>query len=1112
MQFNILTWALVAALTASTPLAAQQASAQRFSPRGVQTSASYSRLPLTFEANKGQTAGQVKFLSRGKGYTAFLTAGGMVLALRPSQVIANSKQGSVSTTQQPANATLQFQLSGANKNPVAMGEDQKIGKVNYFLGNNPAQWHINVPTYAKVRYKNVYPGIDLIYYGNHQQLEYDFAVAPGVDPARIQFEIKGADQTSVDSQGNLVLKIGSKEMHFQSPIVYQESNGQRVPVEGGYVIKNSTSVAFHVGQYDSNQPLVIDPVLVYSTYLGGSGSDQLTGIAVDNSGSVYVAGYTDSATFPLTTLGSLPANTDHVFVAKLDSTGSNLIYADYLGGNNQDYAAGLVLDTANNVYITGSTESSNFPTVNAYQPQQPGPYSGFMTKISADGASLLHSTYLGGNSFDQPTSIAIDSSGQVHVAGFTMSQNFPVVNAYQSTAPPNQASLSGDYGFLTKFSSDGSSLVYSTYLGGSSNVAQDCGSPCWPAPYNAVSALVVDANGNAYVTGATNTYNFPVTSGAYLTTNTAQQDATVGFVSKFSSVGNLSYSTYFYGSSGNPVGIGAIAVDGSGSAYITGGVSSDGTFPVTSTSICDPGASGFGCSYAFVTKFDPTGSSLLYSTFLGANNYANPQAIALDANNNAYVLASTRSSSYSTSNGIEAYNSGNDILLVEIDPGASTELFSTYLGGAGNDAPAGMAVDSNGNIYVAGSTDSSDFPTSQGAFQSSLGGHTDAFVAKISAAAAPAVSFAPASLQFAGIPVSSTSQAQTVLLRNMGSSPLSISSIKANGDFAETDNCGTSVPAAGSCMFSVTFAPTASGSRSGSIVIQDNAAGSTQQITLSGIGTAASVALTTTSLTFASVQVGSSSSTQTVTLTNNGTASLNISGVQATGDFAQTNNCPSILASGSNCTIRVTFTPTATGTRSGTVVVSDSAQGGQQTVTLSGIGSDFTITSSTSSNTIQAGATATYTLAVASVGGSFSNAVSLSCGGLPAGAACSFSPSSATPGSGNVAVTMTITTSVTSADATPSLPAQKSPVYAAFMQLQGFGLFGLVLAGSKKRSKRLAIFVILALLVLGMMFMSGCAGGTGIGQQQNKGTSYTVTVTGTSGALQHSVPVTLTIQ
>ncbi len=270
-----------------------------------------------------------------------------------------------------------------------------------------------------------------------------------------------------------------------------------------------------------------------------------------------------------------------------------------------------MLDSANDVYLTGSTGSSNFPVVNAFQSQQPGPYTGFLTRLSADGSSLLYSTYLGGSTFDQPTSLAIDGLGEVLVAGYTMSQNFPVMNAYQSTALPNQGGVYGIYGFLTKFAPTGSTLVYSTYVAGSSTFAQTCGStPCWPASYNAVSAVTADANGNAYIAGTTNSVNFPATPGSYLTSNNTQ-GATIGFVSKFNAAGSLDYSSYFYGSSGNPVSIAAIAADSAGSAYITGSAYSDGTFPVTSTSICDPGVYGFGCSYAFVTKFDPPGATLL---------------------------------------------------------------------------------------------------------------------------------------------------------------------------------------------------------------------------------------------------------------------------------------------------------------------------------------------------------------------------------------------------------------------------------------------------------------------------------------------------------------------
>lgn len=910
-------------------------------PQNARVASNYGHLPVTFELNQGQTSPQVKFVSRGKGYSAFLTAGGMVLSLRPSKTVAAQPTDSVAVnnkSQQPVNTTLQFKLVGAAQHPPVIGEAPQSGLVNYFIGKDPTKWHTNVPTYGRVRYKAVYPGIDLVYYGNSQQLEYDFAVAPGADPGRIQFEIKGASQIAVDAEGNLVLQTSNGELHFQSPVVYQESNGLRVAVSGAYVMNDPTHVTFHVATYDARKPLVIDPVLVYSTYLGGSGDDQPTGIAVDSTGSVYIAGYTHSADLLPTTIGAPSPNANHVFVAKLDPTGSRLVYADYIGGNGDDYGVGLALDGANNVYVTGSTTSSNFPTANPYQAIAPGSYTGFLTKISADGSSLLYSTYLGGNGFDQPVGVAVDTLGEAHVAGSTTSRNFPVVNAYQNTALANQGGFYGDYGFVTKFSADGSSLIYSTYLAGNMNVLQNCGNPCWPSPYSAVSAIALDGNGSAYVTGTTNTSNFPVTSGAYLTSNTTQQDATLGFVSKLAGSGNLDYSTYFYGSGGNSIAIGAITVDGSGSAYIAGAASSDGTFPITSTGICDPGVSGFACSYAFVTKFDPTASTLLYSTFLGPNNYASPQSIALDSGNNAYVVANTFSPAFETINGIEGHTNAEEVLLVEIDASATTELFATYLGGSGSDFGSGIALDSKGNIYVVGSTDSTDFPVTQGAFQNSLGKGNDAFVLKIGPNSAPAVAMSPGLLQYAVQPVGSTSSTQTILLRNMGSSPLSIASIKTSGDFTETDDCGISVAAAANCTLSITFTPTAPGLRSGSIAIQDDAAGSSHLINLTGDGSGPGATLTPSTLTFPGQRLGTSSASQTATLTNSGTLALNITGIQVTGDFAQKNNCPAQLPSGSSCVLNITFNPTALGTRNGTLTISDNAYGSTQSATLIGTG------------------------------------------------------------------------------------------------------------------------------------------------------------------------------
>ena len=1123
MRLRTVVWVLFSFMLAAMASSAQQTSGRLPSnaaiPLGKGSDTNYGKLPLVFEANQGQADPQVRFLSRGSGYTAFLTSGSMVLSLRPTKVPPLQQTGVVATTSKvlpAAITTMQFRLLGAAKNPAVVGEDQQAGRVNYFIGNDPASWRTNVPTYARVRYKNVYPGIDLVYYGNHRQLEYDFVISPRADPGQIELEIKGANQIELDAEGNLVLQTSSGELHFQNPAVYQEANGQRLPVYGSYVLKDPTHVAFQLAQYDPSKPLVIDPVLVYGTYLGGSGTDQASGIAVDSTGSVYVAGYTDSTDFPLATLGSLPAGATHVFVAKLDSTGSNLVYADYIGGNSQDYGFALTLDSANNVYVTGSTASSDFPVVNPYQGLYPGSFNAFLSKISPDGSSLLYSTYLGGNASDQPSSIAIDSLGSVLVAGNTSSTNFPVVNAYQATVSPNQNGLYGNYGFLTKFSPDGASLVFSTYLSGNSNVALNCGgNPCWPSPYSAISGISLDSNGATYAAGVTNTYNFPTTPGAYLLTNSTSQDNIVGFVSKISSSGSLDYSTYFYESSGAIMSLNAIAVDGSGSAYVTGVALSDGTFPITSTSICDPSLEGWGCNFAFVTKFDPTGSTLLYSTFLGPNNAANPQAIVLDANNDAYVLASTSSSSFAIVNGIEPYTNGNDLLLVEIDPVANAELFATYLGGSADESPAGIALDSNGNLYIAGSTDSTDLPVTQGAFQHMLGGNTDAFVLKIGSNSAPSVSVIPASLQYAAQAVGSTSQPQRALLRNMGSSPLTISSITASGDFAETDTCGSSVPAAGNCTFSVTFTPTAGGLRSGSILIQDDAAGSPHVINLSGHGTGTVAALTPASLAFSAQRVGISSTAQAVTLTNSGNATLNIGNVQVTGDYGQTNTCPATLASNSSCTVNITFTPTASGTRNGTLTVNDNAQGSPQVANLAGVGTDFSLTSSPSSDTLKAGATATYQLAVSPVSGTFTDIVKLSCSGTPALATCNISPNAVTPNAGAATATVTITTTAQVAQSIPVYPLQSAPIYAVWMQLPGIGVFGMILASPRSRSRKPRVIILLILMIAAMMFMAGCAGGTGITTPPHSGTTpgtYTITVTGTSGTLQHSLPLTLIVQ
>ncbi len=1172
--------------------------------------AQVAKLPLLFEANKGQVNSKVNFISKGPGYSAFLTAQGMTLSLRGQRAVPPNTGVSVN-----APSTIEFRLAGASQSQVAAGEDIQAGHVNYFIGKDRSKWIRNVPVYSRVRYKSVYPGIDLIYYGKQRQLEYDFAVAPGSDPSKICFEIRGARQLRVDASGNLVLQTGTGAVQFQAPSIYQEKSGVRVPVQGGYVMQDSTHIRFQVATYDKTMPLTIDPVLNYSTYLGGSAGDQPQGVSVDASGNVYVTGSTDSTDFTMTSFGPLVAGNTHAFVMKLDPTGSTLIFNDYIGGSSQDYGAAVAVNTSN-VYVTGSTTSSDFPLVNAFQPSYPGGYNGFVAKISADGSSLVYSTYLGGNGGEIPVAMAVDAVGEMTVAGYTSSTNFPTANAYQGTVAPNDGGVYGDYGFVTKFTADGSALVFSTYLGGSSNVPLNCGgSPCWPQPASLIMGMQSDASGNVYVAGSTNTYDFPVSSSAYQHSNTTTENNFAGFVTKFTTNGSLAYSTYL--GSDLLTQISAIAVDGNGAAYVTGIAFTDGTFPVTSTSICDPSTDGSACNFGFVTKLDPSGTSLQYSTFLGPNNQSSPAAIALDSQNDAFVIASVSGDTGTAVDAMEGYAGGNDLLLVEIDPQATTQVFATYLGGSSDEqpAPGGLTVDSNGNLYAIGTTDSTDFPTTNGSLQPAYGGNVDGFLIKIAGQNAPGVSLSPNSLTFGTLAMGSSTPAQTVLLRNMGSAALAISSITAQGDFSETDNCGGSVPAAGTCSFSIVFSPVEGGTRNGSIVIADDAAGSPHQITLSGTGIGPAVVLSSQSLDFGSVMLGNSSIAQVVSilnggnmplnitgmnisgdftqsnncpatlapaqscsanviftpsvggqrtgsltitdngqagaqrvgltglggilqlsatsttltfspqalhnastqkslvLTNSGNASLTMTGIQINGDFAQSNNCPTILAVSATCTVQVTFTPSTTGQRSGILTVSSNAGNSPETISLAGEGVDFTITTAGASQTVKSGSTASYTLNISPVGSAFDAAVKLSCSGNPANTTCDFSSNSVTPGGQTAVVTLSIETGTSALAARTSRPHAQSH-YAFWMGLQGLGLFGMFVVTPKRRSKSLtavASLVIFAALLL----TTGCAGGTGIAQQSQTGTTpgtYSITITGASGSLQHTVPLTLTVQ
>src|SRR5437667_430244 len=458
---------------------------------------SYGKLPLHFEANQGQTHQAISFLTPSADSSLYLTAGEAVLVLTKPNPDAKRDLRSTperrGTQPRGTPVVVRMSLVGAAPKPLVSGLDELPGKVNYLIGKDPAKWRTNVPTYAKVHYRAVCPGIDLVYYGNQRQLEYDFVVSPGANPERIVLGFQGAERLEINAEGELVLHAAGGVIRQRVPVIYQEIDGVRTKIEGRYVLKDAHRVGFQAAAYDQSRPLVIDPTLVDSTYLGGSGWDYGYGIAVDAAGSAYVTGVTSSTDFP--TASALQATNGggvegDAFVTKLDPTGSALVYSTYLGGSGDDYGYGIAVDAAGSAYVTGSADSTDFPTVNPLQAANGGVGDAFVSKLDATGSALLYSTYLGGSARDAASGIAVDGAGSAYVTGYTISTNFPTMN-------PLQAAHGGGYShaFVTKLDAAGSALLYSTYLGGSAR--------------DAASGIAVDGAGSAYVTGLTRSANFP---------------------------------------------------------------------------------------------------------------------------------------------------------------------------------------------------------------------------------------------------------------------------------------------------------------------------------------------------------------------------------------------------------------------------------------------------------------------------------------------------------------------------------------------------------------------------------------------------------------------------
>jgi hypothetical protein len=664
----------------------------------------YGKLPLSFEANHGQSDGRVKFLSRNGGYTLFLTEDEAVLALRgrsahkTGEKTASIDHASQSPAARTTDSVLRMKLSHANPAAKVTGVDELAGTSNYFIGNDPAKWRSNIPTYAQVKYEGIYSGIDLVYYGNQRQLEYDFVVAPGADPRRIAFDVRGAKRVRKDEHGDLVLKMSEGEIRWRKPLAYQEEDGARQEVAACYSITGTNRVGFEVAGYDASRTLYIDP-LIYSTYLGGSGDDFGNGIAVDSAGNAYVTGSTTSTNFP--TMNPLQPNNGGsmtAFVTKINAAGSALVYSTYLGGSGGDTGYGIAIDGAGNAYVTGSTSSTNFPTKNPLQSANGGGGDAFVTKINASGSALVYSTYLGGSGSDVAYGLALDSAGNAYVTGKTASTNFPTQNPFQ---PVNHGGNPAYDAFVAKINSSGSALVYSTYLGGSN--------------YDVSSGIAVDSAGNAYVVGTTYSTDFPTLNAlgpAYFGSGDA-------FVTKFDPSGSaLVYSTYlgtsadyfdYRNGNGN-----AIAVDTAGDAYVTG---------TYYTTYCNFNT----CNYfAIADQINSTGSAFVYQTNpivnASGSSYSIGYAIAVDNSGRAFVT------------GVAGSDTPNPLyrtFVAKLDSTGAGVGSPTFLSTANSQTYGyGIATDGLDNAYVTGATSGTGFPTKNPLQPANAGGY-DAFVTKI---------------------------------------------------------------------------------------------------------------------------------------------------------------------------------------------------------------------------------------------------------------------------------------------------------------------------------------------------------------------------------------------
>ena len=892
-------------------LAGQSGSASQSSADG-----GFGPLPFIFEVNKGQSEKTADFLARGTNYTVLLEAGETKIILPPAHLTKE-----MVPAVPPSTVTIEF--VGASRKAHFEPERLLPGKSNYILGKQRSQWIFGIPQYERVNQKSLYRGIDVVYYGSEGNLEYDFVISPGANPKSLGFRVQGAKDVQLSDTGDLILQTSAGAIRLHKPAIYQEAGSVRRKVEGRFALRKQNTVSLALGEYDPDSPLIVDPVLSFSTLIGANNNTQVQGIAVDSSKNVYITGTTFATNYPVVNAFQ-PTNHGYqnVFVTKLNPGGNKILYSTYLGSSAFDNAAAIAVDKTGAAYVTGTVGGADFPTT-------PGAFmttcssicnTGFLTKFLSDG-TLAFSTFLGGTS-SPARAVAVDAAGEAYIAGGFASNDFP------TTAGAFQASCSSGIScsYVEKLNASGSALVYSTYFGavsGNNLVSSTTG-----------NGITVDSSGSAYLVGSSNGIPIqnPIQSSVVGGTN--------AFVAKFSPDGSsLVFSTYLGGTSPFNSSRGdsatGVAIDASDNVHIVGTTASC-EFPLILDALSTECVTAGYDQKVFVASLNSTGTQLLFSTLLQSGSSA---GIGVDSKGNSYVTGTTTSTSYFLKNAIEssvdASLTSNIGFVTELDPTGKL-LFSSYLAATYGSAPAGIAVDPSGGIYVTG-LGQADFPLlhpipSQ-IYQST--GYT-IFVAKISPSNTPQFSLSPR-------------VSPVLTLRNVSSVPLAITSIVPSANFTMQGNCGSNIAPGGACNLILLGANDKK--TQGSVTITSNAYAKPQtfQIRKSPTGDSLgySLVISPIDVEFPPQLIGTSSATEQIVIQNQGLlAAVNNISINQPSPFTETNNCPALLDTGASCTISVVYTAATAQDSAGLAIITDPNQS-QTNIGLNGLGSSTAIAVST---------------------------------------------------------------------------------------------------------------------------------------------------------------------